>query len=222
MQNKKRIYRHLAIIYNIYLATLGIAFATYFLPEFLRGWKESGNFGLTNRSYVVAAPLDEKTSAIRIEGLPENIDTRIEKISMNVNLPEQISTDTMFNVFADNGYAYILVMFMALSSLVMLVLFALIIISLRRSIRNEEPIRHVNISRTRWIGIIFLMNELASSLEQYIHIRKAEQLLAPSTMKVIEELPINYQNIILGILFIFMAEVFAIGSQLSEEQKLTI
>ena len=34
--------------------------------------------------------------------------------------------------------------------------------------------------------------------------------------------PISYWNILIGVLVLFTAEVFAIGYRLSEEQKLTI
>ena len=51
---------------------------------------------------------------------------------------------------------------------------------------------------------------------------RAAELLAGSEYTVDTAFHLSYSTIIIGILIIFAAEVFAIGRNLSEEQKLTI
>ena len=55
----------------------------------------------------------------------------------------------------------------------------------------------------------------------YLNSRAAE-LLAGSGYTVDAGFHVSYAMIIMGILILFAAEVFAIGQNLSEEQKLTI
>ena len=52
--------------------------------------------------------------------------------------------------------------------------------------------------------------------------RRAAELLAGSGYTVNTEFRISYAMIIMGILILFAAEVFAVGQNLSEEQKYTI
>jgi len=64
--------------------------------------------------------------------------------------------------------------------------------------------------------------ELANAFILHINQCNAVELLAGTQYEVLNRFPLNYWNLIIGMLFLFMAEVFAIGTQLSEEQKLTI
>ena len=41
MQNKKRLHRHLLLIYIIYFAALIVGFAASFVPDFSRGWRDA-------------------------------------------------------------------------------------------------------------------------------------------------------------------------------------
>ena len=41
MQNKKRLHKHLLMIYIIYFAALIVGFAASFVPDFSRGWRDA-------------------------------------------------------------------------------------------------------------------------------------------------------------------------------------
>ena len=41
MQNKKRLHKHLLLIYIIYFAALIVGFAASFVPDFSRGWRDA-------------------------------------------------------------------------------------------------------------------------------------------------------------------------------------
>ena len=221
MQNKKRLHRHLLLIYIIYFAALIVGFAASFVPDFSRGWRDAQDTleieipqgGI--RSYYVSAPVVRKAAEpVVIEGLPASIEPTISRIDLRVQVDEAY---TLGNV-----YCYLLMVITGLSYLTILVLIALIINSLRKSIRDEQPLRHSNILRTRAIGILILVAELSEALMKYISNTEAARLLEGTSFEVVGTFPLSYWNVIVGILFLFMAEVLSLGTQLSEEQKLTI
>ncbi|WP_418981671.1 DUF2975 domain-containing protein [Alistipes sp.] len=228
MQNKKRLHKHLLIIYIIYFAALLIGFAASFMPGFSRGLRDASTTLAEEqsrggvRSYYVSASLQHEFSEIEIDGLPDNITPGVEQLNLRVSVPEDYTLGNAFKVVADNGYAYVMMLVMMVSYLAIFILIALIINSLRCSIRDELPIRHANIVRTRWIGALILVAEVSQAVMQFINNREAARLLAGTVYEVSGQFPLNYWNVIVGVLFLFMAEVFAIGTQLSEEQKLTI
>ena len=226
MQNKKRLHKHLLLIYIIYFAALIVGFAASFVPDFSRGWRDAQDTleieipqgGI--RSYYVSAPVVRKAG--EIEGLPATVEPTISRIDLRVQVDEAYTLLNAFKVMGNNVYCYLLMVITGLSYLTILVLIALIINSLRKSIRDEQPLRHSNILRTRAIGILILVAELSEALMKYISNTEAARLLEGTSFEVVGTFPLSYWNVIVGILFLFMAEVFSLGTQLSEEQKLTI
>ena len=224
MQHKKRMYKHLYVIYVIYFTALVIGFtANVMSSDFSQGFHEAAEEASNHamRYYVLTA-IDPQHASIPLEGLPQNVEPMVERLQLKVTLDADQEQANPFRIFANNGYAYLMLLFSILSSITIFVLFALIINSTRKSIRDEKPIHNRNIVRTRWIGGLFLLIEVSNVVMLYINRCEAQRLIEGTSLHVAEGLPINYWNIILGIFFIFMAEVFSIGSQLSEEQKLTI
>lgn len=229
MQNKKRLYKHLLIIYIIYFVVLIIAGASSLIPNFSRGWQTAQATVKTDqtqgnvRSYYVSAQLREAPAdQISISGLPENVTPTINRLDLRVSVPESYTVGNAFKVIANSGTAYALTMLSKFLYLAILVLIALIINSLRKSIRNEQPLRHSTITRTRLIGALMLVAELGDALAKYIANTEAARLLEGTSLVIRNSFPLDYWTIIVAILFIFMAEVLSIGAQLSEEQKLTI
>lgn len=109
-----------------------------------------------------------------------------------------------------------------LAYLAIIILMAKIIYSLRHSIREEQPLVKGNIWSLRIIGGLTIFIELLQGFLDWRLATKAAEMLAGSPYTVDTSFPISYTNIIMGILVIFSAEVFAVGQNLSEEQKLTI
>ena len=94
---------------------------------------------------------------IVIEGLPATVEPTISRIDLRVQVDEAYTLLNAFKVMGNNVYCYLLMVITGLSYLTILVLIALIINSLRKSIRDEQPLRHSNILRTRAIGILILV-----------------------------------------------------------------
>lgn len=183
MQNKRRLYKHLMIIYVFYFVALVIGFLSTIAPSFSSGWREAQQTMDTDftqgdvRTYYVYAPLRASGSELpAVEGVGANTSVSVDNVRLRVTVPEKYTVSNSLKVMANNGFAYLLSMLTGVAYLAVFILIALIINSLRKSIRDEQPLRHGNIGRTRAIGILML----------------------------------------------FMAEVLVVGTQLSEEQKLTI
>lgn len=229
MQNKRRLYKHLMIIYVFYFVALVIGFLSTIAPSFSSGWREAQQTMDTDftqgdvRTYYVYAPLRASGSELSaVEGVGANTSVSVDNVRLRVTVPEKYTVSNSLKVMANNGFAYLLSMLTGVAYLAVFILIALIINSLRKSIRDEQPLRHGNIGRTRAIGILMLVAALSESFMKYINIREAATLLQGSALQVDTTFPLNYWNIIVGILMLFMAEVLVVGTQLSEEQKLTI
>ncbi len=229
MQNKRRLYKHLMIIYVFYFVALVIGFLSTIAPSFSSGWREAQQTMDTDftqgdvRTYYVYAPLRASGSELpAVEGVGANTSVSVDNVRLRVTVPEKYTVSNSLKVMANNGFAYLLSMLTGVAYLAVFILIALIINSLRKSIRDEQPLRHGNIGRTRAIGILMLVAALSESFMKYINIREAATLLQSSALQVDTTFPLNYWNIIVGILMLFMAEVLVVGTQLSEEQKLTI
>ena len=117
---------------------------------------------------------------------------------------------------------YALLMLSGLSFIAIVVLMFLIIHSLRRSIREERTLEQRNVWLLRTIGALTILAELFQDIVNWRMAHRAAELLSGSDYAVDTMFHVSYTNIIMGILILFAAEVFAIGRNLSEEQRLTI
>lgn len=105
---------------------------------------------------------------------------------------------------------------------VIVVMMFLIIRSLHRSIRSESVFDRKNFVRTRVIGTLLIVCTLLKALIDYLSVREAAQLLEGSCLALNTSFAIDFWNILIGILILLIAEAFAIGYDMSQEQKLTI
>lgn len=229
MQNKRRLYKHLIIIYILYFIILAGGFMFNTMQSFTSGLSAgitaaSEELAGDGHSYYVMADIRsaQPGGGIELSGLPEKSSVAFAHLHLKVTEPGTLTIREAFRVQADSGYTYALLLVSGISFLAVFVLIAMMINSLRKSIRDEQPLRHSNILRTRIIGGLLILIELCNTLILYINQCKAVELLSGTPYEVLTRFPLDYWNLIIGVLFLFMAEVFAIGTQLSEEQKLTI
>ncbi len=108
-----------------------------------------------------------------------------------------------------------------LSWVVIYVLIAMIINSMRCSIRDQHPLPKKNILYMRLIGGFILLNVFCEWLTLHLG-HKMIALVYGSMPTGFERVIPSYLIAILALLVIFSAEIFSLGSKLSEEQKLTI
>lgn len=238
MKNKKSQLRRLMTIYIVFLIVLVVGFVHGFSIDFVRGFiqgtQESTEMGErwakgehVYRYMITSIPVKGDSETIDTHRLPKGIlgiEARTERIDLTVEKSSESGSmmGAAFRIVGDNTTLYIALMIFLLSRLAVVILMAVIINSLRRSIRDELPLSSSNIWCTRVIGALLIFSEALSSLVSWIQRCHAARLIEGSGWIVDDAFRISYWNILMGILVIFTAEAFAIGQQLSEEQKFTI
>lgn len=153
---------------------------------------------------------------------------RIDPVITRLNLIVDEPTDNVsplgiaFHSIGGSPWIYAVTMLLPLFYLAIIVLMILIIHSLRRSIREERTLDRRNVWYLRAIGLLTILSEVVYSLLSRTMNLRAAELLTPDGITVDTSLHLSYSMFIMGLLILFSAEVFAIGRNLSEEQKLTI
>lgn len=232
MQNKKTLLQRLLVIYITFFIVLVIGIAHSVLPGFSKGYHEGSSIGqniLENYPravYLLPAisvkqqveiPLEELGQSATVTASTHALDLKVEE-----NRPDASPWRIAFGIIGGSPWHYAAVMLNALAYLAIIVLMFLIIHSLRKCIREERTLDKRNVWCIRAIGVLTILSELLRGFSAWGMSRRAAELLASSGFTVDTTFTISYGNLIMGILILFTAEVFAIGQNLSEEQKLTI
>lgn len=237
MQNKKSLLQRLLVIYITFFIVLVASIAHGILPNFTRGAMEGAELGHDiAENWKSGVPrMIYMLGDIRVSGQPEDIleiasaadveiKASVRKLGLIVeqNAPGASPLGLAFRSVGGSGWLYMLVMLVPLLFLAIIVLMFVIIHSLRRSIREERTLDKRNIWYLRAIGMLTIAAELIGDTVDWAMNSRAAELLAKSGYTVDTGFHVSYSMIIMGILILFAAEVFAIGQNLSEEQKLTI
>ncbi len=236
MKTKKSQLRRLLAIYTVFLLLLLTGTARS-CKEAARGFDDgvkmaedmTENWVQGNRFYKYMLLDIPVRAQFQSEGLVQpadssfRVEARTDKMNFVVEKPTERNPMFMaFRSLGDSGYIYAGVMLLPLAKLAIFILMGIIFVSLRKSLREDLPLNRRNILYMRLIGFIILASELLEDLIGWSMRNEAARLLADSTLIVDTSFPVSYWNLLMGVLMIFMAEVFAIGTRLGEEQKLTI
>jgi len=105
MHNKKRLHKHLLVIYIIYFAALIVGFAASFVPGFSRGWESAQNTLSVEipqggvRSYFVTAPVVRTGGEpVEIDNLPANITPTVTRLDLRVTVNEPYTVGNAFKI----------------------------------------------------------------------------------------------------------------------------
>ena len=239
MQNKKSLLQRLLVIYITFFIVLVASIAHGILPNFSRGAAEGAELGndIAEKWKSGVPRMIYMLGDIRVTGQPENgcrnrrrrrawksKPTSANSLGLVVeqNAPGTSPLGLAFRSIGGSAWLYALVLLCPLLYLAIIVLMFVIIHSLRRSIREERTLDKRNVWYLRAIGMLTIVTELISDTVDWVMNSRAAELLAGSGYTVDAGFHVSYAMIIMGILILFAAEVFAIGQNLSEEQKLTI
>ena len=102
------------------------------------------------------------------------------------------------------------------------VIIFVILTSLRGSVKRGELMKRSVIVRTRAIAILLICASLSYSLSRYLENKAMSGFLDGNGFSITVQFPFDFLQIGTGILIFVIAEIFAIGHKLSEEQRLTI
>ncbi len=93
---------------------------------------------------------------------------------------------------------------------------------LRKSIKENNVFSRNVVTLTRVIGVLLITASILSDVGNYIRNQYAARFFEGSDFVIANGFPITFKEIIMGVIVLFIAEIFAIGYDLTEEQKLTI
>ena len=227
MQNKKSLLQRLLVIYITFFIVLVASIAHGILPNFSRGAAEGAELGndIAEKWKSGVPRMIYMLGDIRVTGQPETaveiaaapgveIKANVRKLALVVeqNAPGTSPLGLAFRSIGGSAWLYALVMLCPLLYLAIIVLMFVIIHTLDKR----------NVWYLRAIGMLTIVTELISDTVDWVMNSRAAELLAGSGYTVDAGFHVSYAMIIMGILILFAAEVFAIGQNLSEEQKLTI
>lgn len=233
MKSKKTILRRITVLYIIFFAV--IAFSI--VRSFSRLSGDDFNTGMNDARRMIKKemPTDkrveilydlqattskigfeipvytEKTDGIEIYARPSSLD-------IEATVPAGVS----FGGISHSSYNLIYWAIAVLIYVAVFVILFIIIGSLRKSIRNDDVFRKSNIALTRAIGILLIIASLLFSLISWLEATATAPYFAGSPYQINTAFPFNFSEIIMGVLIFIIAEIFAISTSLSEEQKLTI
>jgi len=238
MQNKKPLLRRLLAIYVAFFIVILADMTLEAGPGFSQGWNEGNEMGMDiTRRWALGTPHKiymlenirisdgpEETLPIAATAPDATVRTRIRKIGLTVDeeAPGTTISSLAFSSIGGNGWLYLAVMLCCVAFLAIIVLMFLIVHSVRRSIREERALERRNVWRLRAIGLLAIAAELLDDLVGWAMNSRAAELLNGSGYVVDTAFHVSYSRILMAILILFAAEVFAVGQNLSEEQKLTI
>ncbi len=232
MKNRKNIAKRLSVLYVTFICVIVLAFFGKCAPEFQAGFQMGIDIqemlGESDHEYNSIYMLDQVRlkpleNAIPIEWNGSDINVRPYADKASIVIKEHIDEQkSPFAVVGGESIFYFAYLAIGLALIYMLILIARIILSVRRSIIEERSVEYSNTLRVRLIGTILIATELVMSIADWRFSLHAAKLLEGSNLAIETSFSPDYWQIMLGILIIFMGELFAITHALSEEQKLTI
>lgn len=236
MQNKKSLLKRLLFIYIAFFLVIVTGIIHSVLGDFGRGAETGLKMGeeIASRLQAGNPRMIYLLGNIRILAHPDlelrspdsqiGLKAQISNLELIVDEPAADSSPLQLALRSVGGSVglYLLTLLVPLLFIAIIVLMVLIIHSLRRSIRQEKTLDRRNVLYLRAIGALTILSELVNALAVKIMNLHAAKLLHGSGFVVDTGFQLSYTMIIMGILILFSAEVFAIGQNLSEEQKLTI
>ncbi len=240
MKNKQAQLKRLMALFVLFLALLAVGFIHSMAGDFGRGFVagmeagESIGEGWTalNRDYTYLIPdvrIDEEFRPAAQDSAAASRSGREVMIQRNaVTLKVRHSAGDLspmaasMRIVGDNPMVFYSALIILLSRAAIIILMIVIILSLKRSIREERPMERANILYMRLIGGLLILSELMDAAGTRLIRSHAAEVLADYGLRVDDSFSISYWNLMMAVMVLFAAEVFAIGQRLSEDQQLTI
>lgn len=239
MSSKKALQNRILVLYIVFFAVIVASFIFGTLGSDLsKGYNDGQRIGESiaanirdnnNRSINLFYDLPNSNPDLELDvrnlNLPEGteIKARVNKIDLIVESDNtDRSTLGIMTSVTGSPMTLILSWILMLCYITVIVMFFLIILSLRRSIKSESVFNRKNIIRTRVIGYVLIICALLHSLIEFTAIKSANKWLEGSSIVLNTSFRIDFWDVLLGVIILFIAEIFSIGYDLSQEQRLTI
>lgn len=144
---------------------------------------------------------------------------------LNAKTGEQVPamySQLVVRVHKDMNYANVIVnLISSLTNILVLVTAVVMFILLILNINRSRIFEWKNVRLLRWLGVLFTLSFVCELLPQMMNYSGLKELFALNNY-MISPLEVKVTNLLLGISCLIVAEIFAIGLRLKEEQDLTI
>lgn len=224
MQRKSQILLRLNILFGIVVVVVTISVLSVILSrDFWIGVKEGFSEGLaysyqgyTPTQMYPEIPISRDAGQFKLPiVLPGS--NGLEATARITQIDLKIKGEAAPDSFLSN-----LLLFISMNCyLAILIILFIIILSIRKSVLYGNVFNRNNIILTRTIGILLIVSSLLFDIARYQEVAGIRDLLAGTSWQVAWE-GIKFPHIITGLLILFIAEIFLIGYDITEEQKLTI
>ncbi len=210
-----------AIFLGIILLCVGLFFFNIFTVADPMDWMILDNY---NKDYNICIT-DLKSS-----GELHNRSFEVEEMSDGLSAHAHVSSfDAVISTDNEtllqsgkSAWCTGLQIFCVLAGIAMTVLVVMALISFYINVRRGKVFPKKNIRWLTWAGILMIAMSLGMDISTAIERSLAIQLLAGSNWLPHAAVSIHTTRIIFGLTIIFLAEIFAIGREMQEEQELTI
>lgn len=231
MQSKSRILMRLNILYvlfflvvftNISITFFNEHFQKHFKKGFEEGFKREamalGEEYVQTKSYTFFHIPAENSSE-------ESLSIPIETEDTTYHVSMQVAE---LNIYAQGkelpNYpwgATLLLFVYAVSNLAVFVILFIILLSLRQCIKKGNVFNRNNIYLIRTIGILLIVSAVAYNGTEALEQQMVSSILEGSSWSVPSQV-FSFKDAITGFLILIIAEIFNIGYDITQEQKLTI
>ena len=230
MRTKAQVLRRIRILYDVFTAVLVASIVAGIMGrDFRTGFKEgyeagiSGNYDFLherhhhylevdlarNGEYTIPIAASADSSLV-VRGRVNMLDIEVQSKSA----PEHLSLRDLAGST--------LIMLSALMYGAVFVLLFLILNSLHRSSKTDNVFARRNVARTRWIGILLIAASVFGETGIYLDALSAAELLRGTPYAILPGVPVAFGELIMGIMMLFVAEIFNVGYDMAEEEQLTI
>lgn len=220
MTRKQKIVLRTNVLYLLFFGVILTAtFSSIFSQDFTTGFKEgfeSTRLPKQPGCSFSNIPLQREAGTYDIEVIRDSsiqLDARITTVDMHVNGTKLDLKRTLGSMTAG------IVAMLCYVSILIIVLVMLIL--LRKSIRTGNVFNGSNTGFIRAIGFLLIGGSLLWDWSQYLELQALKELLQGTDWKISEDI-FTFRDIFMGVITLIIAEIFAIGHDIEEDQQLTI
>lgn len=222
--HKQKIIRRINLLYIFFFSiVLGYCIYEVSSHEFQAGFKEGLLAGKNSckeplfKTYTVFDVPLKREAGVYNTLIREDDNLQLNARVTNIDL--KIEGEKVFRENLLGSFLWRILSFFCYIAIFIIVIIMLIL--LRTSLRTGNIFDRLHISFVRSIGILLIIGSFLNDLARYLEIHRVSELLQGTLWQTSLNV-FSFRDILIGVLILVIAEIFAIGYDISEDQKLTI
>jgi ABC-type sugar transport system permease subunit len=218
--------KRLKILCTLLLVSFLIATTQNFLTSFVNGFNLGWNIGEYEELQQVTSQTHMSLNLIpRTDSLQLNAEN-VKDSSAMIIVPEKVTCITFVPNGQQNSTSEIIYtvvdVLLNIGILVCVVILLVQLVKIILSFRRSEVFEEKNILRIKFIGRMFIVVALLSTLWEFLRVWWAKSLLELAQYNISYMDIIDWEDIIIGLVILLMNEILIIATGIKKEQDLTI